>query len=308
MMNMHLTITAIIPTFRRGPYLVNTLKSMAEQTEPADEILVLDQTPLAEHEAWVIDFLKEGHAEGKFCWIQLDEAAVSKARNQAIEVTNCDILLYLDDDIIPDPELIRLHRYHFADPAVHAVVGSVTTNRLTHFHPAPKDFRERTYVEQAFTYSNRFDSPMENIGFMCGGNFSVRRSAILAVGGWDEHIINYGDRDLGIRLNDEGYRIDYDPAATILHLAAPMGGTRLSDTTNPIKGWQRSVSLWYLAYRHLHGTMFWKYGVYRAARFSVLFKENAVRPWRGYEEIRNFEKARRIAQAWADEGLASPFI
>ena len=139
------------------------------------------------------------------------------------------------------------------------------------------------------------------------GDFSVKKKVILSIGGWDENVLNYGDRDLGIRLANAGYRIDYTPNAKIIHLNAPIGGTRVSDERNPLKGWRRSVSILYLAFRHLNGYMFLKYGLYRASRFSFLLKKNFFNPQRIPYEVLGFMKAIIVARRWARSGPKLPF-
>ena len=47
-MNSELTISAIIPTFRRWPYLVETVRYLNAQSRPPDEIVIVDQTPRAD--------------------------------------------------------------------------------------------------------------------------------------------------------------------------------------------------------------------------------------------------------------------
>jgi GT2 family glycosyltransferase len=302
-----LKLAVVLPTFRRGSYLVRVLESMREQTRRPDEILVIDQTPLNEYTADVESYLGHGSSAGEFQWIRLAEPSVSHARNRAVMETACDILLYLDDDIELSKHLVERHLGHYTDAKVHALVGSVLLPDDREFVPPPLDFLSRAPVVQAFTYRTRFDRALEQVGFLWANNVSIRRTALVAVGGWDEHVINYGDRDLGIRLATSGYRIDYDPEAPIVHLNAPRGGTRVTDPSSPWQGWQRCVSVLYLGFRHLKGRMFLRYGLYRGARFSFLLRRNAIRPWRWPIELIAFGRACFVAHRWARDGLQSPF-
>lgn len=45
------------------------------------------------------------------------------ARNKAARETKAEILLFLDDDVDSDPNLIRMHLENYKDPTVHAVAG-----------------------------------------------------------------------------------------------------------------------------------------------------------------------------------------
>jgi len=274
-----------------------------------DIILVIDQTPESEQDIKCRQYLKTLENEGIVKVCHLTKPAVSPARNRAIVETNADILLYLDDDIIPDRDLVKNHLRNYTNASIHGVAGSIFTPFHLQWVPTPHDYTMKNNVWRAYRYTERFDKYIEKCGFMYGGNFSVRRDVLLKVKGWDEHIINYGDRDLGIRMTQAGYRIDYDPEAIIIHLCAPVGGTRVTDPKTHWKGHLRCVSIFYLAFRHLtrHPVLFCKYGLWRAARFSFLLKDNFMRPQNWFPEAIAYFKAMKIALRESREGLKSPF-
>jgi GT2 family glycosyltransferase len=305
-----LSIAAIIPTFRRDKYLYQTIQKLLEQTRIPDEIIIIDQTPVEEQDHNIRNYLDCLEREGIITISRIEKPAVSVARNVAIGVAESDILLYLDDDIIPDKRLIECHLRNYNNENIDGVVGSVFPPGVNSWISFPNDFFNRSLIWQSFYFTPRYDVPLSNVGFMLGGNFSVRNSSIKKIGGWDENIINYGDRDLGLRMSKAGYRIDYEPRAKIIHLSAPIGGTRVTDPKTPWKGYQRCVSVFYLAFRHLtmEPRLFIKFGLWRAARFSILLKENAFRPWRWPFEMYSYFKAMYKAYQDASNGLKSPYI
>ena len=75
------TITVAIPTYNREQVLIYTIQHVLAQGQPADEILVVDQTP--EHESKVTRQLSRWHAEGTIRWLKQDVANLSAARNRA---------------------------------------------------------------------------------------------------------------------------------------------------------------------------------------------------------------------------------
>src|SRR5262249_3844974 len=63
-----------------------------------------------------------------------------------------------------------------------------------------------------------------------GGNFSVRREIALRLGGFDERFVRVAyhfEAEFAYRLNRAGHRIFYEPAASLHHLRAREGGTRV---------------------------------------------------------------------------------
>ena len=303
-----LSIAAILPTFRRDIYLLQSIQSLLEQTRRPDEIIVIDQTPPEDQDTETRLALGKLEQSGLIQMVHLHPPAVSVARNLAACTAKSEILLYLDDDIIAAKSLVENHLRKFHDPEVHGVAGGCITPTDKTFYPVPPGFTHRNPVWQAF-YHTRFDRPLQNICFMAGCNFSVRRESLIKAWGWDEHIINYGDRDLGIRLVQAGFRLDYDPEALLTHLAAPTGGTRVKDPKTPWKGYLRCVSIFYLAFRHLSNNpaMFIRFGLWRGARFSFLLRDNLLRPWRWPNELAAYFLALAKAYRWSRQGVKSPF-
>ena len=148
---------------------------------------------------------------------------------------------------------------------------------------------------------------VERISYCVAGHFCVRRRVLADIGGWDEHILTYGDKDMGLRLYAAGRNVVYDPSPTLTHLAAAVGGTRLTDPRAPWPAWQRAVSVHYLALRHLRGTDFWRYGMIRAAQHTFLLRRNAVRPWRWLPELWGYTKGLAVAWRWSHHGVLSSF-
>ena len=285
-----LTIAAIIPTYRRDNYCLATVEALLEQTRVPDEIIVVDQTPAQDQDPEARQVLRSLVERAGVKLVRQDRPRVYEARNRAAHVANSRILLYLDDDVVLPHQLVEHHLAHYFDTSVDAVVGPAPKPGTEALYPVPDGFDQLTPEVQAYRGSIQFLEPITSVGCIHAGNFSIRRRVLAEVGGWDECIITYGDRDLGIRLARKGYRIDYDPVASLIHLAAPAGGTRLSDHRAPWNSWQRCVSLHMLAWRHLwrHPVMFAKYGLFRAARFSFLLRHNAVRPWRWPAELAGY--------------------
>lgn len=277
-----LTVAAIIPTYRRWPYMLATVKMLLTQSRPPDEIIIVDQTELLEIPAesqCELNQLKKVHQSINY--LRQENPRVYEARNRAAHAAQSDILLYLDDDVVITGAFVERHLAHYADRNVHAVVGPALKSSADMLKSVPPGFLDDPPEIQAFKAAVRFDVLLENIGCMHAGNFSIRSAVLAALGGWDEQIITYGDRDLGIRLKKAGFRMDYDPDAGLVHLAVPLGGTRLSDGRSAWNSWQRCVSIHMLAWRHLwrHPWYFVKYGLVRAARFTFLLRRNAIRPW-----------------------------
>jgi GT2 family glycosyltransferase len=137
--------------------------------------------------------------------------------NVGLEQARNEVILFLDDDIIPGPHLVTSHVRAHADGAG-IVAGQV-------LQPGEEASQQAEGSETFYFSSSRKQYVKE---FM-GGNFSLRRSLALALGGFDENFVRVAYRyeaEFAKRALAAGERILFEPAASIRHLKEARGGTR----------------------------------------------------------------------------------
>ena len=302
------SLCAVVPTYRRWPYLLSTVDQLLNQSVVPDEIVVVDQTPereIADTDRNNLGKLRLRHP--RLIYHRQERPHVYAARNKAAQLAESDLLLYLDDDVELDRNLVKCHVDIMSDKNIDALVGyTVSKKEDGNIFTCPVD--ASSAVDFAFAFHAYAPERIERISYCCANHFCIRRSVLMEVGGWDEHILTYGDKDMGLRLAEAGMNIVYDPRPKLVHIGAPDGGTRLSDGKSGWRAWQRAVSYLYLAYRHLGGRRFWKYGVLRAMRHTILLRRNTLRPWTWPSELAGLVKAFVVARRWAGEGVLSPFV
>jgi GT2 family glycosyltransferase len=238
------TITAVVPTYRREAELVDTLLSLEKQTQPGDEILVIDQTPChAPETERALRELADRHA---IRWFRKTKPSQCEAVNAAARLASGRYLVILDDDVIPSATLLEGHRQTLAaDPTLPATSGQV----LQPWHPSP--------VPAVTHFDVRFDSAYDKaceILSLMAGNFAMPTEVFVAVGGMDENFAgnNYrNDAELAYRIfRKTGRRVRFVPEASLRHLLAG-GGNRAfgaKDTWTAIGG---SIGDYYFAWRCL---------------------------------------------------------
>ena len=207
-------LTIAIPTLHRGQVLVETLRHLMALEPPAAEILVLDQTP--QHKEDIQNILSAWQRKGKIRWARLPVPSVTKAMNRGLIAANCENILFLDDDIIPEPGLVAAHLAALERDGVGLVAGRVI-----------QPWAGGEILSQTGFHFGQ--SRAAWISEFMGGNFSIRREVALAVGGFDENFVRVGYRfeaEFAYRLRQNHYRIYFEPAACIHHLKATSGGTR----------------------------------------------------------------------------------
>ena len=208
-------VTVAIPTFGREQVLVDTVQALLALPVRAAEILLVDQTP--RHDSSTEARLAQLVREGRIRWLRLAQPSIPAAMNRALVEASQEIVLFLDDDVRLDPQLVEAHWQANQTQESVLVSGRVIQ---------PWD-EGRTFTP---------DAPFEFagvrgawIGEFMAGNFSIRRELALALGGFDENFVRVAYRfeaEFAHRVARAGMRIRFDPAACIHHLKVPSGGTR----------------------------------------------------------------------------------
>jgi len=203
-------LAVVIPTRDRWPILARTLESLRRQTVAGFEVVVVvdgeDQEAPELDGASVVVVTRRGPGG---------------ARNAGVRATDRRLLLFLGDDMLPDPVLVErhleAHRRH-PEPEV-AVLG------LVEWHDEVDGPLNRwlEWAQLQFDFRSFRDAADSDVGFgrFFSCNVSLERQLFLAAGGFDEAFpFYYEDLDCGYRLGRCGMRLIYEPAAVARHLHA----------------------------------------------------------------------------------------
>jgi len=161
-------------TARRFADTCAAVQSVREQSLPSHEIiLVVDHNPslfgsLAA-ELPDVTVIENREAPG-----------LSGAKNTGVAAAGADVVAFLDDDAVADPDWLKFLADSYGDPAV-AGVGGLTLPSWQ--HPQPRWFPHEFYWVVGCTYRGmpEFRAPVRNL---LGGNASFRREVFAVVGGF----------------------------------------------------------------------------------------------------------------------------
>ena len=209
-----LPISIIIPTYQREQVLIDTLTYLLALSSRATEIIIVDQT--YQHEPEIEQQLRELQEQGKIRLIRLSHPSIPYAMNEGLLAAKCEIVLYLDDDIIPEPEIVAAHWHAHQEYKDVIVAGRV-------IQPW-EEGQEILATKSPFAIK---DSDWRE-KFM-GGNFSVHVKQIIDLGGFDENFVKVAyqfEAEFAYRFLKAGGKIRFEPSACIHHLKVNSGGTR----------------------------------------------------------------------------------
>lgn len=287
-------LTIAIPTYGRGAVLCETIGHLLALATRADEIVIVDQTE--NHSRAVLDQLEARNASGDIRWIRLDEPSIPHAMNVALAEARQPRVLFLDDDIIPEPGLVGAHLAAFTDPSIWAVAGQVLQPGESPEHFADDTLHGGRMRDIEFRFRHDTACDVQNV---MAGNLCVDRERALAIGGFDENFIGVAYRfetDFALRLIGAGGRIRFEPRASIHHLKAPGGGIRTFGDHRKSASPAHSVGDYYFAIRHQ--PPLWRYALERL-RKNTMTRFHLTHPWwlpaKLIGEARGLLLARRLA-------------
>lgn len=217
--SMQLEISVAVPTYRRPDLLAKCLASLADQDleRTEYEVIVVDDGSGPE----TLEVLKAA-AVGwpEMRWISMSSnRGPAAARNRAIAEASGRIVLFMDDDIVAPPSLVRTHlEMHKRGDELLGVVGLVRWHPRLVLTPFMR-WLDTTDVQFAFGSGLReglVDPPWRAF-YTC--NLSVPRQLLVDVGGFDERFPYpaYEDAELAARLAERGFHLEYRPTALAWH-------------------------------------------------------------------------------------------
>jgi glycosyltransferase involved in cell wall biosynthesis len=209
------TVSVVMPTFNRLPTLRRALRGLAEQEEleqPFEVVVVSDGSTDGTDR-----FLTSGDVPLPVLALFQENAGPAAARNRGVDAASGDLVLFLDDDVVPTPGLVAAHvRDHPPDDDV-VVIGPMNT-------PPDHDISPWIQWEQNML-AKQYDAMDRGVYGATArqfytGNASVARRHVIAAGGFDPSFRRAEDVELAYRLADRGLRFEFDHDAVVLHYAA----------------------------------------------------------------------------------------
>ena len=196
---------SIVIISKDEPSLADTLADVTAQaanlSEPA-EIVVVDAS------AGRLDEIKQRHATA-VRWLDFQQPpgvliSIPHQRNIGVRATQGDIIVFTDAGCLPEEgwlkwlvESLRSGEDAVAGTSQDMLGANVFPNK---FVRRVEDIGESSYLVECPTL-----------------NFAFRRSALDAIGDFDERFAYGSDVDFTWRLNDAGYRVRHIPQAILRH-------------------------------------------------------------------------------------------
>ncbi len=262
------TVSVIIPTYNRNLIVLKTLGHFNNQSIKNFELIVLDQTQFYDKR-----LVKYRSKTFNYVYINIDEVGLPNARNIAAQNASGNILVFVDDDVIPAINFIEKYLKEFIDnPDPNIVIGGKVVELNSKIMMSDLKITGGLITFYGKTKKNFSANKYGNCQWVVGCNFAVRRNYLLEIGGFDKNYIGNAileDCDFCFNVSKCEGKILFSPKPMLEHLRVPTGGTR---QINASKG---------MFYR-VHNTVYFfrKYGKRRFLPFVFIYLNGvALKNW-----------------------------
>ncbi len=212
-------VSALVPSYRRPSDLDRCLQALANQSRPADQILVVarrgDDDTFDVITRWGMRLPVEA--------VEVNEPGQVRALNAGLQRCNGDVVAITDDDAAPRPEWLRRIAGHFAsDPKIGGVGG-----RDWIYNDGVIELGDSAVVGCILWFGrvvgkhHRGVGPARDVDILKGANCSFRLDAIRNIG-FDTRLRGAGaqvhnDMMICLAVRRAGWRLVYDPQVTVDH-------------------------------------------------------------------------------------------
>ena len=208
----------MVPTYQRAERVERVVTPLLSDPAVAEVVVVVDGSTDDTMER--LQRLAERDPRVRPVW--RENAGAAAARQAGIELSRCDVVLLLDDDVLAEPGLASGHLAEHRRQPGRVVIGSMPTR-----DPQPRRAGDVTTVLYAKAYEHAVQDyrrrPEQVLDAFWSGNVSLPRELALTVGmaaAEGPPLLALEDHDLGLRLRQAGATAVFVPSLGAVHLHA----------------------------------------------------------------------------------------
>lgn len=208
------SIDIIIPTYSRSDKIEPLCRSLSSMLRENDHIYIISQCEKTEISA-----------SDNITHLHLKKPNLPAARNIGLLAGKGDLVLFLDDDVVPMDGLLDAHRKCYNNPSIGCVAGYIEDSLFFKNQNAPSIINLKTgECRQNFS----FEKSQFTISVM-GANMSFRKDLLINIQGFDRDYkgnAHWEDIDCAFRIQTSGHKIWFCSEAKVIHQRDPLGGCR----------------------------------------------------------------------------------
>lgn len=213
-------ISVLIVTWNRRADVLETLASVAAQTYPQVEVVVVDNGSTD----GTVAAVRAAYPAARVIALA-HNVGIAAGRNAGLRACSGDIIFCLDSDASLAPDALHVVAEKFAAEPRLGAINSKIVNATTG--------QQDRVAGWVYSEADRADQDREFLSYSFSEGGCALRAAALARTGpfWDRLFFGREGEELSLRLWDAGYTVRYCPQSLVYHRVSPdrriAGGQRL---------------------------------------------------------------------------------
>jgi glycosyltransferase involved in cell wall biosynthesis len=207
-------VSVIIPTYNGATKLPEILDAVLQQNcEPREIIVVVDGS--TDNTGVVLEKYSARNHNLRFFF--QENGGRASVRNRGAKDASGDLLIFFDDDMVPEPNCIEMHIHHH-----HQFADSILTGAQIDPNDKTRSDFQLFKNELSLNWANELRSfdktPLpQSKAYLTAANFSISKSLFDSIGGFDERLTDAEDYDLAVRAQKKGIPLYYNHKAFAWH-------------------------------------------------------------------------------------------
>ena len=291
-------LSFIIITYNRPDDALELLQNISALDEAGsllEEVILVNNRSTVSYEK-VEDYIRS-RAGFPFKYMEApDNLGVAKGRNFALRFATAPILILLDDDaVLQNKDALKQILLAFEQtPGDQPKIGRETA--IVSFKVLYYDTLDMQKNGLPHKKYNKYkDKHSFYTYYYAGGAHAIKKQALEEIGYYPEDFF-YGmeEYDLGYRLVDKGYSIQYNDSIVMLHKESPLGRKPTSEKLKMMWVNKSKVAWRYLPKIYFYSTaLLWSFQYLRVTGFSL---KQYFGGWKAIMTIPRNEQRKKISK------------
>lgn len=214
-------ISLVICTYNRDRFLDETFASITKQSLDAArfEVLIIDNNS-TDKTAYKAKHFMENNPRLDIKYFFETNKGLSFARNRGIQEAGYEIITYIDDDVILNPDFLQeIYDFFIKNPAARGAGGKV----IPKFESGTAPVWNSKYVSgilgnNGIKYPDNVVKYSKELKYPIGCNMSYKRELLLEVNGFNNQLtFRSDDKDIFTRVSKVTDEIYYLPTVVLQH-------------------------------------------------------------------------------------------
>ncbi|HUR18802.1 MAG TPA: glycosyltransferase family 2 protein [Acidimicrobiales bacterium] len=209
------SVSVVVPTYNRRQNLEPLIARLASDAATTEIVVVVDGSN--DDSLEMLERLAE--QEPRLRPVAQPNRGLQAARQLGAVSARGEIVVFLDDDVLPSPALVTGHARHHARRSADVVVGYMPV--LLPPERQPGQFASYLYASEYEEHcAEQERDPSRILKSLWMGNVSLRREDCVRIGMQSEPFsrVYHEDTDLGLRFHRAGLRATFDRSLLATHL------------------------------------------------------------------------------------------